>query len=237
MTSNKIICKNCSHENPLYAYKCESCKSYLRERIFNIDLWNIIGQLIENPLNAFKQIIFSENKTFIIFLTLLIALKNLIVSRFFSVPKIGADGASTSLLVSFAIILAITILVLSFYTLFHFLILKKNNKKLRLKDIYSITVYAFVPYLFGLFLVFPVELIVFGSTLFSNNPYVFHVKATPAYLLIGFEIILFIWSLVLIYKGHLVQSASKLYSLLSTLIFFVIFITSLAIAALFVFSI
>ena len=237
MNSNKILCKNCSHQNPLYAYKCENCKSYLRERIFNIDLWNIIGQLIENPLNAFKQIIFSENKTFIIFLTILIALKNLIISRFFSMPKIGADGVSTSLVVSYLILLSLTFIVLSVHTFAHYIIFKKSNKKLRFKDIYSTTVYAFIPYLFGLFLVFPVELIVFGGNLFSNNPYAFHIKPLPAYFLIGFEIILFVWSLLLIYKGLIVKSANKLYSLVSTFIFLIIFIFSLVLSALFVFSI
>lgn len=237
MNPNKIFCKNCSHDNPLYDYKCENCKSYLRERVFNIDLWNITGQLIENPLAAFKQIIFSENKTFIIFLTLLIALKTLIITRFFSIPKIGADGASTSLIVVYLILLSLTIIILSADTLAHYILFKKRNKKLRFKDIYSTTVYSFIPYLFGLFFVFPVELIVFGGNLFSNNPYVFQIKPLPAYILIGLEVILFLWSILLLYKGLLVQSANKLYSLLSTFIFIFIFIAALAFSALYVFSI
>jgi hypothetical protein len=237
MKSNKILCKNCSHENPLYTYKCENCKSYLRERVFNIDFWNIIGGLIENPFAAFKQIIFSENKTFIIFLTLLIALKNLIVTRFFSIPKIGSDGVSTSLIAGYLILLLLTLVILSVYTFVHYILFKKSNNKLRFKDIYSTTVYSFIPYLFGLFFVFPVELIVFGSNLFSNNPYAFQIKPLPAYFLIGFEVVLLLWSILLLYKSLLVKSTNKIYSLLSIFIFLAVFIAALTLSSLYVFSI
>ena len=55
---NKITCSNCSTENPPYAYTCDNCNSYLRERVFNIDLWNVIGLMIEAPKKAFELIIF-----------------------------------------------------------------------------------------------------------------------------------------------------------------------------------
>ncbi len=58
---NTITCKNCKDENPFYGLICKSCGSYLRERIFNIDLFKIMGLLIESPQKGFEIIIHSEH--------------------------------------------------------------------------------------------------------------------------------------------------------------------------------
>ena len=109
-------CKKCNHINPAYKYICSECKSYLRERVVNIDLWNTIQLIIEDPHKAFKQIIFAEHKNFIIFISFFIAVKNLIIARFFSVPALGLNGVVSPFYISLTLSILITFLLFSSLT-------------------------------------------------------------------------------------------------------------------------
>ncbi len=81
---NIVTCPNCSSENPYYKETCSSCNSFIRDKISNLDLWNIIGLLIENPVKAFRQIIYSQHKNFIFFILFFVSIKFLINARFIS---------------------------------------------------------------------------------------------------------------------------------------------------------
>ena len=72
---NKLYCSNCGAENPLFLLNCKECKSFLRERVVNIDLWSAIYDLLIQPKKAFLHLIYSEHKNYIIFITLIISLK------------------------------------------------------------------------------------------------------------------------------------------------------------------
>ncbi|NOX19606.1 MAG: hypothetical protein GXO87_15160, partial [Chlorobi bacterium] len=61
---NNVICKNCGAENPFYLLTCKSCNAYIRDKVSNINLWEIIWKLIETPVEAFRQIIYAEHKNF-----------------------------------------------------------------------------------------------------------------------------------------------------------------------------
>src|SRR4030065_2879879 len=80
---NGIICKNCQTLNPFHELTCRNCKSYLRERVYNLDLWKLLEQLIESPLNGFTKIIHSEQKNFVVFIILLSSIKFFINTIFF----------------------------------------------------------------------------------------------------------------------------------------------------------
>ena len=219
MIYNFTKCNKCDHVNPPYKNICENCKSYLRDKVVNLDLWRTLLLIIENPVDAFKQIIFSENKNFIIFITILIGLKNLIITRFISVPELGSDLVSTSLFIRSILSISQIVIVLSLFTFLQQFIYKKKNILLRFKDIYSLNAYSFIPLVFGLIFIFPVEIIVLGKDLFSNNPYSFQIKPLITYILIGFEIITIIWSLILIYKSIFIVYSIRFYSILLTFIF------------------
>lgn len=218
-------CKKCNHVNPAYKNICSQCKSYLRERVVNLDLWKTVQLIIEDPLNAFKQIIFSEHKNFILFITFFISVKNLILARFFSVPELGINGATTSFVMSLFLILIISssLLILYAYSLkIFFKTYNSQNIELRLKDIYAINVYSFIPYLFGLIFIFPVELIVLGSDIFSNNPYSYQIKPLITYILIGFELITILWSFFLMQKSILQITSNSYNSIRIPFVFFII---------------
>lgn len=230
-------CKKCNHVNPVYKSICEECKSYLRERVVNIDLWNTIQLIIEEPSKAFRLILFAEHKNFIMILTFLIAVKNLIIARFFSVPQLGLNGVESSFILSLGLILIITFLLISFFSFLQKSIFKKRKLQLRFKDIYSTTAYSFVPYLFALVFIFPVELVVLGADIFSNNPFPFQIKPLITYILIGFEFLCILWSFYLIYRVNFTISSARSYSIMISIALGFIWFAVLLLSSTFIFII
>ncbi|MEO8232534.1 MAG: hypothetical protein ABI638_09640 [Ignavibacteriota bacterium] len=230
-------CKKCNNVNPAYKNICTECKSYLRERVVNIDLWNTIRLIIEDPVKAFKQIIFAEHKNFILFITFFISIKNLIIARYFSVPALGVNGVKTSFILSLILTILISIFLISSFTLLLKSTYSFKKISLRFKDIYSIKVYSFIPYLFGLIFIFPVELIVLGGDIFSNNPYSFQIKPLITYILLGVELITILWSFYLIQKGIFQILVNRIFSLLFSFAFFIIWFTALYYSSKFIFTV
>lgn len=233
----QITCKKCSTVNPLYTSICINCKSYLRERVVNIDLWKTIGQLIGEPQSAFRQIIYAENKNFIIYILLFIGLKNLIISRFLSVPTLGKDGVTSSFILSYLLMLTFTILIFSGFTLLQKIFYNKLKIQLRFKDIFSLNIYVFIPFVLSLFSIFIVEIVVLGSDIFSNNPNPFQIKPTAAYLLLGFEVFVFLWSIYLLSLSIIFISGRIFISILLTLLFLIVLVSTYIISSQIIFSI
>lgn len=231
------ICKNCSHQNPLYRSTCENCKSHLRDRVVNLDLWATIGKIIEEPSKAFKQIIFSENKNFIIFFLFFISIKNLIYTRFFSVPFLSNENIQTSFFVSLIILITATLILFSIFTLINQSVFKRYKVDLRFKDIFSLNIYSFTPILLSLFTIFPVEIIVLGGDLFSNNPYAFQIKPVISYFLMGFEFLILCWTFFLLFIKDFMITHNRLISFLLSFLFLLINFITLFLISKFVFII
>ena len=230
-------CKKCGHINSAYKNICAECKSYLRERIVNIDLWNTIQLIIEDPVRAFKRIIFSEHKNFIVFITFFIALKNLITVRFLSIPDLGLNGVRTSFIFSLILMSLITLLLLISFSSVQRILYRKMAINLRLKDIFAVNAYSFIPYLFGLIFIFPVELIVLGEDIFSNNPYSFQIKPLITFLLIGFEFLTIFWSFYLIHRTIFLITSKRFFSIFITSIYFIIWSAALYLSSKIIFTI
>jgi hypothetical protein len=215
---NVIICKSCSAENPYYEVICSNCHSYLKERIFNIDLWHTIEELIETPVKAFRRIIQSEHKNFISLMFILAAFKLFISSIFISLALFKNERAIDYFITRyfyFAGGILVLFLILSILLL---LIIKSGGVKTRFKDIFSILTYAMMPYSFAAVILFPVEIIIFGEYLFSVNPSPYIIKSTLAWILTGVEILLILWSLFLIGSGIFAQTKSFKFSFISSVV-------------------
>jgi hypothetical protein len=219
---NVITCKNCSDENPYFSFICGNCKAYLRERVVNIDLWKTTGELVEAPVKAFSNIIHAEHKNFIFFLSFLIGIKFFINALILSEPVFkGTQIFSHVVPVFFISIAAVPIAAVLFALLFTSFT-NVFKVKTRYKDNFSFLTYSQIPHVFGLVFLFPVELVLFGGFLFSNNPSPFLLKPTPAYTMAAMEGIMFLWALVLGFWGVYTATKAKLYSLLVTLLYSVI---------------
>lgn len=228
---NPVICSNCSTENPSYSYVCSGCKHFLRDKIVNIDLWETIIQLLESPGKAFQKIVLAENKNFIVFLTLFYVLRLFIVSRFLSLPFFTETESTKSLLTGYIIVLFTTTCFLLLFAWITALFLNKFEYSIRFRDNYSLLVYSNIPNIISLVLLFPIELIIFGEYLFSNNPNPFQVKPFFAYVLLIFEIGVFIWSLILIQVSFRTLTGSRIIGLLILVIYSICLIGLLIILA------
>ena len=218
--NNRITCSNCSAENPPYAFTCKNCNSFIRERVFNIDLWNVIGLLIESPKKAFELIVYSEHKNFISFLLIFIAVKMLVNTRFISLISLGTFNPSTSLYLSYLIILGILVVYLILFSFCVTYINKLLQITTRFRDNFAVLTYSLLPNVFGIIFLFIIELVVFGEYLFSINPTPFVIKGITAYIFAGAEILLIVWSVLLSFKAFKVQTDNFLYSIIDSFVFY-----------------
>lgn len=216
---NVVTCSNCGMENPFYNFTCSNCKTYLRDRIYNIDLWKVISLLIESPVEAYQIIIRSEHKNFVYFIIILASVKFFLDSTFFSLYTYRTAVPLDNFLISFGAV----IIFLFFLLLIISYLLKKINEKLglitRVMDNFSILTYSLIPHIFALFFLFTVELVVFGGTLFSANPSPFVVKKSMAYALLVFESLVVLWSLFLTIVAMFTQSRNRIYSIITGITF------------------
>jgi len=234
---NTVVCPDCGFENPFYSATCSKCRIYLRDKVYNLDLWSISSLIIESPSLAFRKIILSEHKNFILFILFFISLKYLINARF--VAMISLDNFKTTVELYFSLIIVLAVFAIYFLTfsILYVKVGKSSDIALRFKDTFSLIIYAQLPYLFATIILFPLELVIFGDYLFSTNPTPFAIKSTPAYLFLVLELSVIMWSLILIYKAFITQTEQRFFSMISSIIFFSVFFVLIFICSVFVFTI
>ncbi len=217
---NNLACPACGVENPFYNRTCFSCSNYLRDRVVNIDFWSTIGLLAENPMRAFKNIIYAEHKNFNLFLIPLIVINFLIISRLISARIVTNLEPSTGLIISFLILLGV---IVTFYLLFSVitnLVFKNLGYVTRFKDNLAIIVYSNLLLVFGLIVLFPLEIVIFGDYLFSVNPTPFQIKATIGYFFFGVELIIILWTVFLLFVAFYTSTKSKIAGVITAFLFF-----------------
>jgi len=229
---NSIICKNCGAENPFYELTCKNCKAYLRERVFNIDLWQTISDLVENPKKSFSNIILAEHKNFIVFIILLVSAKFLIDAIFLSLYLKPVEPNFSNVFAKYVSLLFETVIIISFLAFIIKVVSKIFNFATRFKDNFAIIVYSYIPHAFGLILLFTVEVTVFGGNIFSNNPSPFVLKEFLAFVLTGFEVLIILWSLFLSIMSFYTQQKKMTYAIITavvvnTFIFYNVYLNSL----------
>lgn len=217
---NSVKCPNCSFENSNYEYICRNCKSFIRDRVYNLDLWSLTGALIENPRKAFQQIVYSEHKNFIFCILILVAAKLLVNIRFISVYSIGDFNPVTGIYLSYLIVLIVFTLLIVLYAYGFTRGYKVFKINTRFRDNLAVLIYSFLPFTFGIIFIFVIELIVFGRHLFSNNPSPFIINESIAYFFAGSEIFIMLWSIFLMFIAFRFQTNSSLHSIINTILFF-----------------
>ncbi len=228
---NEILCKNCGSENPFYGFICKSCKGYLRERIVNVDLWHAFNLLIESPVKAFLLIIKAEHKNFIFFITFFAAIKLLIDAVFITQFRFGETDFFASLLIKFLIVFGGFLAIISIFSLIYKYLNISLGLYTRFKDNFAILIYSFVPFVFALFILFLIEISLFGGYLFSVNPSPFVIKETLAYVLLVVEFLIILWSIFLSVTALYAQTKNIPYSITLAAIFNGAFYAALYFAA------
>ncbi|QQS37937.1 MAG: hypothetical protein IPM56_08365 [Ignavibacteriales bacterium] len=233
---NVQVCKNCSHENSFHELICRKCKSFLRERIVNLDLWNIVALIIENPASAFRKIIFAEHKNFIFFILFFVVLKILINILFTSLVTIKNYDAYQNFFLNYLIIFVLVLVTILLYSFVTVKLNKKFKLDTRFKDTFAILVFSLLPYALAAVSVFIIELIVFGGYTFSINPSPFQLKPAFAYLLTVIEVGIVLWSVLLTMNGFTVQSGNRQYGLILGLAFHFIILIEIYVSSIILFN-
>lgn len=218
---NEISCPNCGEYNFDYEIKCKNCKSFIRERIVNLDLGETLIRLIDSPTEAFHRIKFSEHKNYLIVLLIFLSIRFLIISRFISVP-FTENSTNLSVLILWVISFIITISLLTIVSFVLQKIFLVNKVNARFKDILSVVVYSFVPNVFALIILFPIELVFYGEFIFSNNPYPYQIKESIFYFLLTLEALTIIWSVFLMTIGLKEFLRARIFSFVITIIVWIL---------------
>ena len=216
---NEIVCKNCQTLNPFHELTCRNCKSYLRERVYNLDLWKLLEQLIESPKNGFTKIIYSEQKNFIVFIILIASFKFYLNTIFFFLTNPLTNLSSANIIRNYLIVLSSVVVIISLFSLLIKITNQISGLVTRVKDIFSILSYSLIPNIFALAIFFPLELIFFGEYLFSNNPSPFIIKETVAYIMLVLELLLVVWTFFLAIMASYTLTKNVFYAIVMGILF------------------
>ena len=196
-----IVCPVCKHSNDEFAIKCVSCGSFIQDRVPNLDFFAIIWLIIESPAQAFKKIIIAEHKNFVLFLGLFLGIGSSFALMW--VKKSGNSFDNLFPLLLYGIFIGIVISIPMFYMLagtFH-LFAKLLRGKAAFKDTYGIVGWSLVPVMLSVVFILPLELSTLGLFLFTTNPSAYEVKPVVTIVLLGFDGLLLLWSVMLAAYG------------------------------------
>lgn len=216
---NNVTCGNCNHENPFYRHTCLNCRAFLRTKIPNVEFSNILGNLLDSPKKAFTELIYAEQKNFIVGIMFFFSLKffvnALLIGSYFG--KTGTISDSFFVKLGAAVIAAIVILFLfaGVITIVNSIFGLAN----RFKDNLAIYTYSLLPQVAALAILLPVEYALFGGYLFSNNPTPFVIKPMAAYVLSGIEGLMILVSLFYAIAATRTQTNSLIYSIIIGVLF------------------
>ncbi len=219
---NAVNCQNCGTENEYYRETCKSCKAYLRARIFNLDLWRMIWHIIESPSKAFKEIIFSEHKNYIVFLLILMGGKYFINSLIISNFVFYKDSINET---SFTQAIPVTGIFILFVFLFSYLATRIMNAvgyKNITKSVTAVLAYSFVPLTLILVILAPIEFALFGQHWFYHNPNPLTLKRNAAFILFALEGLVYVWCCILSIKAFIALTGNKAISFILGIIFILI---------------
>ncbi len=229
---NVMVCSNCGNENPYYSLNCTKCNSFLRSKVSNIDLWETTWRLFDAPIKAAEKIIHSDTKNFLLtilfFVCVKYSLNATIIHNAFNENSIPFSFTSRGIIYGSLPI----VVILIFFSLIITLINKLFGIKSRFKDNFSLYTYSFIPQIFGLVILTPIQYALFGEYWFLFNPSPMIIKPMVSVFLFIIEGLLFLWSTVLFITAAYSQTKNKNYSIitgisLAIIISFALYLTTL----------
>lgn len=196
-----LRCPTCAFENDDFAITCQNCKGFLQNRVPNLNLFETAWGVLESPRSTFRSIRLAEHKNFslLLFCCFGIALSftafwYLKLGRLFEtlldlIPWALAGGMALGLFAS-----------LLLTGLYH-LLARLFGSRIPFRNSLGLLAYSFVPIVFSLVFVLPIELLTFGMYLFTGNPHPSVIKPLSYVLLVGFDTIMALWTVTLLIIG------------------------------------
>ena len=196
-----INCSVCQTENDQYSTVCKKCGGFLQNRIPNLDLFDVLWKIIENPRTAFRLIMRAEHKNYALFLYTLSGIALTFTGFWYF--KLGERFENILFIVILGTLIGIPfgIALCPIASSLHWGLSKIFDNKASFRNSLGITSYSLTPIVISLLFVLPIELLTFGMYFFTFNPPPITIKPVLYMLLIGFDIALALWSWILLIIG------------------------------------
>lgn len=196
-----LKCPSCSFDNDDFATICVQCKGYLQNRVPNLNFFETAWGILESPKGTFRTITLAEHKNYVFLLFVCfgvaisfttfwyLELGNLFDSLLFMIPWALGGGAVGGLVIT---------PVLSIFVHAVGRVLGSNQT---FRNSNALLAYSLVPIAISLLLILPIELLTFGMYLFTSNPHPYVIKPVSYVLLVGFDVLMTLWTIVLVVIG------------------------------------
>jgi hypothetical protein len=184
-----VTCPVCGTENDDLTVRCSSCRAYVQAKVDSLDLFNTIWALVESPRAAFKRIVLSQHKNYVVLLS---ALMGVYAALFIAWARTMGTGFSNIVtLAGTGIVvgpfLGMTLVAVVSMILSRLCVLAGGRATFR--NTFAVISYAGVPLVAVLVLVFPLQAGLFGVDLFGSNPPPSVINPPLYFVLMGFHVI------------------------------------------------
>lgn len=196
-----IKCSICLAENDDYAVTCTNCRAFIQNRLPNLNLFETVWGILDSPRATFHKITLAEHKNYSMLLFVLFGI-SLSFTGFWYL-KVGNRFETLLDLMFWAFVLGVAcgavaaLLVPSAYHIFA----RALGGKKSFRTSFAILAYAVTPIVLSLFFVLPIELLTFGMYLFTSNPHPYTIKPLSYLVLVGFDVLVSLWAIVLTIIG------------------------------------
>lgn len=209
-----IICPVCNTKNIHLDIICKNCSCFLQQKIENINLFEVLWLLVENPKRALKLVALAKHKNFVLIFSILIGISS--TFQLFEIIKIY-DLINKPLLIlaaGFVVGFPLGFLILTTFTYLTIFLTKIFNLvRLKFKQIYSTLAFAATPIIYIFVFIFPTKIIAFGANAFSNNPSpsiinpaVYWITEGLTFLFIFYFFVLLIISFMVLFELKLIKA-------------------------------
>lgn len=200
MKMNTLKCSICGFDNFILDYKCINCGTIIREKVTNINLGDLLKDLLFNIDFAIKRILYAEHKTYLFVILFVLTLKFTILTLInISFIDLDSHFQSSFFVTSIFVFWCLYFLIISF--LFKIIFQFFTQIKLGYKTTLALILFPFTYFSVSILILFPVELMLFGKYLFSNNPSIFEINYSKALAIIFLEGVILLYSLFLLFKS------------------------------------
>jgi len=166
-----LRCPVCGSENGDLAVVCHACKAFLQSRVDVLDLFATAWGVIENPSQTFHRIALASRKTYTLPLSGLSGISMTLL--WLRMTHAGDKAADFSMFFFSGIVVGPVVgvvLVGAMSGMFAILHGRRGDLVQSFRNGFGAISYATIPLVVMLFVVFPVELAIFGRALFGTNP-------------------------------------------------------------------
>lgn len=196
-----LKCPVCGAENSDLDVVCTSCKSFIQAKVDTLDLFSTVWGLLEQPRRTFRRIALAKSKNYVILLSA--AFGVVIVYLYLWHWHLAVQIPSLVTLLGIGLLAGPPLgnLFVALCAVVIGLILRTRGINLKLRNTRAILAYACVPLVASLLLVMPLEIAIFGSYFFDNNPPPIVINPVAYIGLIGLDALAGLWSVVLLTLG------------------------------------